>query len=87
MGVDKSERNKLIFKQIGIYFIIPVAISLITCGITLYEFYKKYYNEVSNYIGNSIFKANIAISITMIILVFASYFTITYFSFKRNVES
>lgn len=87
LGVDKKEINKIILKQIGIYFTIPILISIIGVGIFVYHFVGMHYTEVRLFIGTEVFILNICISITIIVLVYISYFLATYFGFKRNIES
>ncbi|GAA0179969.1 ABC transporter permease [Clostridium sediminicola] len=86
IGVDNRESNKLILKQIGIYFNIPIIVALLGSGIFLYVFSKQTSMEIHAYMGRDVFIMNIGISITLIVLVYISYFLATYFAFKRNIE-
>ncbi|QWU16976.1 putative ABC transport system permease protein [Paenibacillus sophorae] len=86
IGVDRLDINWLIFKQIGIYFSIPVITAMLAFGIFLYQFSTKNYNEISTYVGTRLFGLNICISLIMIVGIYLSYFATTYLSFKRNLD-
>lgn len=87
LGVEKKEINKIILKQISVYFILPVFIALIGVVVFVCNYYSIYEAQISSYIGGAVFAANISIAVALIILVYICYFTATYYTFKRNVQS
>lgn len=86
LGVDKSEINKLILKQISVYFIMPVSISLIGFVMFMVNFMDIISKQIQSFIGDKGLILNIGISSALMILIYACYFIGTYYSFKRNVN-
>lgn len=86
LGVEKKEINKLILKQIGCYFVIPIFIAIVGLLISLYNFAIIYEDVIKVYIGNDAFIFNIIIGIVLIIIIYVCYFMATYYTFKRNIE-
>ncbi|WBW98122.1 FtsX-like permease family protein [Oceanirhabdus sp. W0125-5] len=87
IGVDKGETSKLILKQIGIYFNIPIIAALLGAGVFLYVFGKQTSREIYSYMGSDVFMMNIAISIIMVVSIYVCYFIATYLGFKRNIDN
>lgn len=83
LGVNESELSRLIFKQLGLYYLIPIMVSLILAGIIgiyagdRFVFYTGAQSNALYYYGSTV-------------LVFGGvyllYFAATYLGFKRNVE-
>lgn len=83
LGVNEKELKVLILKQLSMYYLIPIAVSLIFSGVIgsfageRFVHYTGAHNNALSYFGMSV-------------LVFAGvyllYFAATYFGFKRNVE-
>lgn len=86
LGIDNQEIGKIIFKQISIYFIIPIILAVFGFYIFLYTFYSANSAIMDLYIGDKAFIFNISISLLLIIIIYICYFTATYYSFKRNVD-
>lgn len=87
IGVEDKEINKIILKQISIYFIIPIVISIIGFIIFIYNYYVIYSLEIESYIGDTAFVFNIIISLILIISIYLCYFIATYYTFKRNIRN
>lgn len=83
LGVNEKELNVIILKQLSMYYLIPIAISLIFSGVIgifageRFVHYTGAHSNALSYFGMSV-------------LVFAGvyllYFAATYLGFKRNVE-
>lgn len=86
LGIEKEEINKIILKQIGCYFVIPIFIAIVGLLIVLYNFAAIFKSEVNLFIGNDAFILNIIIGIVLIVIVYSCYFMATYYTFKRNIE-
>ena len=86
LGIEKKEINKLILKQIGCYFVIPIFIAIIGLLIFLYNYSVIFREQINLYIGNSAFILNMIIGISLIIIIYLCYFMATYYTFKRNIE-
>lgn len=87
LGIEEKEINKLIFKQILIYFLLPISIATIESIIFMCNFGTMFSEFINTYIGNKAFVFNIGISIFSIIIIYVCYFIATYYTFKRNVKS
>lgn len=87
LGIDNKEINKLILKQISLYFIMPIAIAVIGFLIFLYNYTKIFKNEINIYIGDKAFIFNVVISLGLILTIYICYFVATYYTFKRNIEN
>lgn len=86
LGVEDKEINKIIFKQISLYFIIPIAIAIVGFVIFIYNFYLIYSPIIYSYIGDKTFILSIVIALVLIICIYICYFIATYYTFKRNID-
>lgn len=87
LGVEDKEVNKIILKQISIYFIVPIAIAMIGVAIFIYNFYIFYKDIITVFVGDKIFILSISFGIVLMLIVYLSYFIGTYYTFKRNVNN
>lgn len=87
LGIDNKETGRLIFKQISLYFTIPIIIAVFGFWIFFNAFESANKKLIDIYIGDKAFMFNIGISLLLIVVIYACYFAATYYSFKRNVES
>ena len=86
LGVDENDINKIVLKQISIYFVVPIAIALIGVGIFIYNYYLMYKEIIVTFIGFNLFIFSIATGIILTICVYMCYFAGTYYTFKRNIK-
>ena len=86
LGVEGKEINKIILKQVSLYFIIPISIAMIGVAIFIYNFYLYYKDIITVFVGDTTFVLSVAFGITLMIIVYICYFAGTYYSFKRNVD-
>ena len=86
LGVEGKEINKIILKQVSLYFIIPISIAMIGVAIFIYNFYLYYNNIITVFVGDTTFVLSVAFGIALMIIVYICYFAGTYYSFKRNVD-
>ena len=87
LGVEAYEINKIILKQISVYFIIPIAIAMIGVVTFIYNYYIVYKNIINTYIGNEVFILTIILGVILMIGIYLCYFVGTYYSFKRNINN
>ena len=50
LGVEENDINKIVLKQISIYFVVPIAIALIGVGIFIYNYYLMYKERIKKII-------------------------------------
>ena len=86
LGVEENDINKIVLKQISIYFVVPIAIALIGVGIFIYNYYLMYKERIVTFIGFNLFIFIIATGIILTICVYMCYFAGTYYTFKRNIK-
>ena len=87
LGVEEKDINKIILKQISIYFIIPIFIALIGFVIFIFNYYILNSDVINSYIGDKAFVINIIIAMILMIFIYVCYFAGTYYTFKRNIKS
>ena len=86
LGVEEKYINKIVLKQISIYFIVPIAIALVGVGNFIYNYYLMYQEVIATFIGGNLFILSIVTGIILTICVYVCYFVGTYYTFKRNIK-
>lgn len=87
LGVEDKDINKIILKQISIYFVIPIFIALIGFVIFISNYYILNSDIINSYIGDKAFVINIVIAMILMIFIYVCYYAGTYYTFKRNIKS
>ena len=86
LGVDEKAISKIVLKQIAIYFIMPISIAMIGIIVFIYNFFGLLSSQITSYIGDKAFVANIVVALILIISIYICYFAATYYTFKRNIK-
>ncbi|MBK1812218.1 ABC transporter permease [Clostridium sp. YIM B02505] len=86
LGVEKNEINKIILKQISIYFIVPITIAMIGTAIFIYNYYLFYKDIITVFVGDTTFVLSVTFGVVLMLLILICYFVGTYYTFKRNVN-
>ena len=83
LGLRDSDINKIILKQLSIYYLLPLAIAaVISSVLSLYISDKFiYYTGVNTFVP-----FYYIVSISLLLVVYSIYFVVTYVEFKRNVR-
>lgn len=81
IGVDEKVINKSLFTQIGIYFMIPLALAMIHAIVGL-----KFSQGVVSIVGNGSMMKYILITLLILIVVYGGYFIATYNSAKKMIK-
>lgn len=87
LGVEDKEVNKIILKQISIYFIVPIFIAMIGVAIFIYNFYIFYKDIITVFVGDGTFILSIIFGVVLMLGVYICYFIGTYYTFKRNINT
>ncbi len=87
IGIEEDEINKIVLKQIGMYFTIPVTIGVIGFVVFIYNYYQIFETQMSSYVGDKMFILNMIIGIVLMLMIYVSYFLGTYYTFKRNIRN
>ena len=82
LGVDETRLNKMIFKQLFIYFILPVFIPVLISIPAVFLVGRIFLVAVT--LGD--IALNIGIILGLLFLVYGVYFIATYVQFERNIK-
>lgn len=74
LGVEEDKIYKIVLKQISIYFIIPVFIALVGVIVFSCNYFKVIETEISFYVGDKDFIANIVFAVILLISIYIVYF-------------
>lgn len=85
LGIEEIEINKIILKQISIYFIVPITIAIIGVAIFIYNYYIFYKDIITIFVGDKIFILSVVFGMSLMLIIYMCYFIGTYYSFKRNI--
>lgn len=83
LGLKSKEINKVILKQLSIYYLVPAIVSILISSVLAIFMSKKfvYYTRMNT----SVFKY-FAMACLLLFVVYLLYFVVTYVQFKRNIE-
>jgi hypothetical protein len=87
LGIEENEVNKIILKQISVYFIVPIAIAIIGVSIFIYNYYLFYKDIITVFVGDKTFILSSIFGVALMLGVYICYFGGTYYTFKRNVNN
>lgn len=87
LGVEDKEIDKIILKQISIYFIVPITIAMVGVVIFVYNFYLIFKDVITAFVGDKAFSLSIIFGVSLMLVVYICYFAGTYYTFKRNVNN
>ena len=86
LGVEENQINRIILKQISIYFIVPIVIAMIGDAIFIYNYYLIYNDIITVFVGNIEFILSIIFGVALMLVIYMCYFIGTYYTFKRNIN-
>ena len=86
LDVEENQINRIILKQISIYFIAPIVIAMIGDAIFIYNYYLIYNDIITVFVGNIEFILSIIFGVALMIVIYICYFIGTYYTFKRNIN-
>ena len=80
IGVDEKMINKSLFRQTGIYFLLPISLAIVHSIVGI-----KVASKVVSMFGDVDIMRNIIIAMAVIVVIYGGYFVITYLTAKRNI--
>lgn len=86
LGAEEKEVRGLILKQLGIWFGVPVFLSLLISGIIVTGFLQTFSVEISTYVGIGELMTQLAVTISILLLLLFCYFLCTWILFIRSTE-
>lgn len=87
LGVDSSERRRTVRQQMGVWFGLPVVTALVMSGCVLAFLVWRTYKDIVAYMSMTQVAAIFAIVYGSFLLIFACYFTATYYLFSKNIRT
>ena len=85
LGVEEKEIGKLIIKQLGVWFGLPVIVALLSAAVVVIYFIQSVSAEITAYIGFGTLFGQILITGGILALLLVCYFISTWVLFKRSV--
>lgn len=82
IGVEDKEINKTIFKQIGIYFLMPLSLALVHSIVGL-----RLIKDIVTFLGSSKVMTNVIITALVLLVVYGGYYIATYIGAKNMVKN
>ena len=87
LGVDEQHINKLILKQLRIWFGLPIIVAIMVAAVVIGYFIQTISAEVSAYIGFTTLMLQIGVTVGILAILLLCYFISTWVIFKRSVNS
>ncbi len=87
MGVEEQNIEKLIMKQLGVWFGLPVVVAVVVAAVVIAYFIQTISAEVSAYIGFGSLLSRMGTTVGILLLLLICYFLSTWVLFKRSVHS
>jgi len=85
LGVEEQDIKGLVMKQLGVWFGLPVLVSIIVSAIVVAYFLQSVSVEISAYIGIGDLITQLSITISILILLLVCYFLSTWILFRRSI--
>lgn len=85
LGAEDTSIGKLVLKQLGVWFGLPIFIAIIVATIVIAYFVQSISAEISAYIGLEVLIPQIGITVGILALLLICYFISTWLMFKRSI--
>lgn len=86
LGVEEQTIRKLILKQLGVWFGLPVTLAILVCGIVAAGFLQTISAQIHAYIGVEALLTQLCMIIGILCLLLACYFISTWILFLHSIE-
>lgn len=86
LGVEEQSIDKLVLKQLGIWFGLPVATAVFVAVIVIACFLQTISTEIAAYIGYSVLMSQVGVTVCILIILLICYFMSTWILFKRSIS-
>ena len=87
LGVEEHHINKLILKQLSVWFGLPIIVAIIVAAVVIGYFIQTISAEISAYIGLTALMLQIGATVGILVILLLCYFISTWVIFKRSVNS
>lgn len=85
IGVDDTGINRIILKQMLIWFGLPVFVAILAASVLVVYILQTIYAEVSAYMGMTAFIANAGVSVAVLFILLCCYFVSSWVLFKKSI--
>lgn len=85
LGVDRHETERLILKQLAVWFGLPITIAAFVSIIVVTYFFETISAEISAYIGQAALLTQVGAMVCILVLLLICYFVSTWMLFQRAV--
>lgn len=85
LGVEEQHINKLILKQLGVWFGLPIIVAIVVAAVVIGYFIQTISAEISAYIGFTALMLQIGATVGILAILLLCYFISTWVIFRRSV--
>ena len=86
LGVEDTHIGKLVLKQLGIWFGLPIVVAIIVSVIVIIYFIQTISAEIYAYIGFGTLTTQIGMTVSILALLLICYFISTWLLFKKSIK-
>ena len=86
LGVEDTHIGKLVLKQLGIWFGLPIVVAIIVSTMVIIYFIQTISAEISAYIGFGELMSQIGMTVSILALLLICYFISTWLLFKKSIK-
>lgn len=86
LGVEDTHIQRLIFKQLSIWFGIPVTLAILICIVTTASFLQTIAAEITAYIGMQALLEQLGTTISILLMLLVCYFVSTWILFRHSIS-
>lgn len=87
LGVEERNIRKLVLKQLGVWFGLPIVVAIGVSTVVIVYFLQTISAEISAYIGIGTLLLQIGTMVSILLLLLAGYFVSTWILFRRSIEA
>lgn len=86
LGVEEEKIGRLVLKQLGVWFGLPILVAVIVAAVVIVYFIQTVSAEISAYIGFGALMLQIGMIVGILVLLLICYFISTWILFKRSIK-
>ena len=87
LGVEEQHIAKLILKQLGVWFGLPVIVAIVVAAVIIVYFIHAISTEISAYIGLGTLILQIGATVGILAILLVCYFISTWILFKSSIRN
>ena len=86
LGVEEQRIGKLVLKQLGVWFGLPIIVAIIVSTVVIAYFIQTITAEISAYIGFGALMVQIGMTVGVLVLLLVCYFISTWVLFRHSID-